>query len=243
METSMRLDRLLSSLALASRNEAKTMVRKGRLSINGHCVQDAGQRIAPNDLLQLDGETVDKTLTHHLLMHKPAGVLTAASDTRQATVMDLLPPKYRSLQCMPVGRLDKDTEGLLLFTTDGTLHHRLLAPKNEVQKVYEATVTGRLSEATIQRFQRGIQFKEFVSLPAVLDILDAGEEYSLARVTVHEGKYHQIKRMFSACGHEVTALKRLAFGPLLLDPALSPGQYRDLTAHELSQLKEAAGLA
>ena len=239
---SLRLDRLLSLLSITTRSQAQMMARKGRILVDGQAARDASARVSLDSVLTLDGEEIDTRLTHHLMMNKPAGVLTAASDRRQKTVMDLLPAKYLSLGCMPVGRLDRDTRGLLLFTTDGTLNHRLLSPRQEVSKVYEATVTGLLTQAAVRRFEEGMDFKEFSSLPAKLEILTAQPMESTARVTVHEGKYHQVKRMFSACGHEVISLNRVSFGPLILDEGLAPGQYRALTPEELIALQEAAGI-
>ena len=238
----LRLDRLLSLLSIATRSQAQMMARKGRILVDGQAARDASARVSLDSVLTLDGEEIDTRLTHHLMMNKPAGVLTAASDRRQKTVMDLLPAKYLSLGCMPVGRLDRDTRGLLLFTTDGTLNHRLLSPRQEVSKMYEATVTGLLTQAAVRRFKEGMDFKEFSSLPAKLEILTAQPMESTARVTVHEGKYHQVKRMFSACGHEVISLNRVSFGPLILDEGLAPGQYRALTPEELIALQEAAGI-
>ena len=150
--------------------------------------------------------------------------------------MGLLSPLYQSCGCMPVGRLDKDTEGLLLFTTDGKAAHRLLSPKNKVQKIYQAKVTGKLDSIAVQRFKEGISLSDFQSMPAELSIQEAGEDESLALVTLHEGKYHQVKRMFGACGHEVLHLRRLQFGSLKLDADLSPGQYRQLSDSEWSSL-------
>lgn len=242
MPETLRLDRLLSLLSIATRSQAQAIARKGRIQVDGHSVLNAATLVNLGSQITLDGAVIDTQLTYHLMMDKPMGILTAASDRRQKTVMDLLPPKFLSLNCMPVGRLDKDTRGLLLFTTDGTLAHRLLSPKREVDKVYEAVVTGRLTDHAVRRFEEGIQLKDFTALPAKLCILSADEDQSTALVTVCEGKYHQVKRMFSACGHEVTALKRLSFGPLSLDESLNPGEYRQLTDEELSALKEAAGI-
>ena len=142
---------------------------------------------------------------------------------------------------MPVGRLDKDTEGLLLFTTDGQAAHRLLAPQKQVHKRYLARVTGKLTQSAVKRFEEGIELEDFRALPAQLIILEAQVESSLAEAIVCEGKFHQVKRMFTACGHEVTALKRLQFGPLKLDESLAPGEYRELSPGEWQQLLEAAG--
>ena len=186
----------------------------------------------------MDGVPLDTRTVRHLMLNKPAGVLTATEDGKQATVMELLPALYRACGCMPVGRLDKDTTGLLLLTTDGTLAHRLIAPERHVDKVYEAEVEGALEEADIAAFAQGIPLKDFTALPARLEILGPGR----GRVTVREGKYHQVKRMFGARGKPVLRLHRTAFGPLALDAGLAPGEYRELTEKEIAALYQAAGM-
>lgn len=234
----MRLDRLLASLAVGSRQEVKALIKQGRVSYNGAALTDPAEQVEEGLALLVDGEPLDTRLTRHLMMHKPVGILTAARDARQQTVMDLLPPVYHSLRCMPVGRLDKDTSGLLLFTTDGETAHRLLSPRLMVDKVYEAQVSGRLDEQDILRFAEGIQLSDFRALPAALEIVTAGDGESLARATVQEGKYHQVRRMFGALGHEVLKLKRLRFGALALDEDLAPGDWRELSEPEWDRLKE-----
>ena len=236
-----RLDKLLSSLGLGSRAQVKQMIRAGRVSVNGITALSGDSKVSQEDIIEADGQALDTRVDRHLMMNKPAGVLTAARDVRQQTVMDLLAPVYRGLECMPVGRLDKDTEGLLLFTTDGQAAHRLLSPQKQVQKRYLARVTGRLDQSAVKRFEEGIELEGFRALPAQLIILEAEDDSSLAEAIVCEGKFHQVKRMFAACGHEVTALTRLQFGPLMLDKSLAPGEYRELNADEWRQLLEAAG--
>ena len=236
-----RLDKLLSSLGLGSRAQVKQMIRAGRVSAGGITAHSGDAKVSQEEIIAVDGEALDTRTQRHLMMNKPAGVLTAARDVRQQTVMDLLAPVYRGLECMPVGRLDKDTEGLLLFTTDGQAAHRLLSPQKQVQKRYLARVTGRLDQSAVKRFEEGIELEDFRALPATLNILEAEDDSSLAEAIVCEGKFHQVKRMFSACGHEVTELKRLQFGPLKLDKSLAPGEYRELSANEWRQLLEAAG--
>lgn len=236
----MRLDKLLSLLSIATRSEARQMVRSGRVTVSGVTAEDAGQAVPPGAVVAVDGQTIDSRTSLHLMLNKPQGVVTAERDARQGTVMSLLPPKCRSLGCMPVGRLDKDTEGLLLFTTDGAIAHRLLSPKNGIEKTYRAVVTGRLSAIDAERFQAGIALSDFTALPAKLHIETADDVQSVALVTVCEGKFHQVKRMFAALGHEVTALTRLSFGPLRLPDGLAPGAWRELTDEEWAQVKEAA---
>ena len=236
-----RLDKLLSSLGLGSRSQVKQMIRAGRVSAGRITALSGDAKVSQEEIIAVDAEALDTRTQRHLMMNKPAGVLTAARDARQTTVMDLLAPVYRSLECMPVGRLDKDTEGLLLFTTNGQAAHRLLAPQKQVHKHYLARVTGRLTQSVMKRFEEGIELDDFRALPATLNILEAEDDSSLAEAIVCEGKFHQVKRMFTACGHEVTALKRLQFGPLMLDESLAPGEYRELSADEWQQLLEAAG--
>ena len=189
--------------------------------------------------ITLDGKQLDTRLTRHLLLNKPAGILTANEDGRQRTVMDLLPDAYRAMGCMPVGRLDKDTTGILLLTTDGDLAHRLISPSRHVDKVYEAQVEGELDAEDIRIFAQGIPLKDFTALPAKLEIVSP----TLGRLTVQEGKYHQVKRMFGARGKPVTKLHRLSFGPIPLDENLAPGEYRELTEEEAAALYEAAGIS
>jgi 16S rRNA pseudouridine516 synthase len=237
----MRLDRLLGSLGIASRSGARDMIRQGRVQVDGVIVRDNAANVEEGCDLIVDGVQVDTRLERHVMMNKPVGVLTAARDTRAATVLDLLPPVYRACGCMPVGRLDKDTEGLLLFTTDGQMAHRLLAPSSQVEKEYVAQVTGQLTPQDVQAFAEGIELKDFTALPARLTILSAQAEQSIARVVVTEGKFHQVRRMFAARNHEVTALQRVRFGPLLLDAGLAPGQYRELSTEEVQLLLESVG--
>ena len=234
----MRLDKLLTHLGVASRSGAREVLKAGRVRVNGEAVRDAAFQVAVDDKILLDGKLLDTRLSRHLLLYKIAGVLTAKEDNRQKTVMDLLPPEYTSLGCMPVGRLDKDTTGLLILTTDGELAHRLIAPERHVDKVYIATVDGCLSDADVEKFAKGIPLKDFTCLPAKLEILSP----NLGRVTVREGKYHQIKRMFGAMDKPVTALHRLSFGPIALPDELQPGEYRELTDDEIAALYAAAGL-
>ena len=234
----MRLDKLLTHLGVASRSGVRDILKAGRVRVNGAAVKDAAFQVNENADIALDGQRLDTRLSRHIMLHKPAGVLTAKEDHRQKTVMDLLPPLYTALGCMPVGRLDKDTTGLLILTTDGELAHRLISPERHVDKVYEARVEGTLTEADVQTFAAGIPLKDFTALPAKLEILAPG----LGLVTVREGKFHQVRRMFGAVGKPVLELRRLSFGPLPLDEALAPGEYRELTETEIAALYAAAGM-
>ena len=238
-----RLDKWLGALDQGSRKQTQALIRTGRVQVNGETVRDPGTLADPEQAaLTVDRKPLDGRLARHVMLYKPAGVLTAARDPKQPTVMDLLDPVYGRLGCMPVGRLDKDTTGLLLLTTDGELNHRLLSPGRHVDKLYRATVEGRLTEADRERFAVGLTLEDFTALPAELRILRAAEDTSEAEVVLREGKFHQVKRMFAAVGHEVITLHRCSFGPLQLDPSLYPGSWRELTAEELTLLRQAAGL-
>lgn len=234
----MRLDKLLSNLGVASRAGCRELLKAGRVQVDGQTVRDGAAQVSEKAAVLLDGTALDTRLARHLMLFKPAGVLTAAEDGRQQTVMDLLSGVYRSCGCMPVGRLDKDTTGLLVLTTDGELAHRLIAPGRHVDKVYEAVVDGVLDEGDAAAFAAGIPLKNFTALPAKLEVLAENR----ARVTVQEGKYHQVKRMFGARGKPVLALHRASFGPLQLDETLCPGQFRELTGEETAALYAAAGM-
>ncbi len=234
----MRLDKLLSNLGVASRAGCRELLKAGRVQVDGQTVRDGAAQVSEKAAVLLDGTALDTRLARHLMLFKPQGVLTAAEDGRQQTVMDLLPGVYRSCGCMPVGRLDKDTTGLLVLTTDGELAHRLIAPGRHVDKVYEAVVDGVLDEGDAAAFAAGIPLKDFTALPAKLEVLAENR----ARVTVQEGKYHQVKRMFGARGKPVLALHRASFGPLQLDETLCPGQFRELTGEETAALYAAAGM-
>lgn len=229
----LRLDRYLVTLGIGSRSEVQKLIRRGGVKVNGLPVTDPGKQVDETSAaLTVQGQPVDGRLTRHVMLHKPAGLLTAARDKKQPTVMDLLPDVYAAIGCMPVGRLDKDTTGLLFLTTDGELNHRLLSPGRHVDKTYLAQVDGPLDASHVQAFAEGLHLSDFDAQPALLEIVAP----QTGRVTVHEGKFHQIKRMFSAVGREVTALHRETFGSLTLDPALPEGEWRELTAQEIAAL-------
>ncbi|MDO5436420.1 MAG: pseudouridine synthase [Clostridia bacterium] len=239
----MRLDRWLTTLNVDSRSRVKEIIRNGQVKVDGKTVTDpAFSCETETQHLMLQGRETDGRVMRHVLLNKPAGLLTAARDPKQPTVMDLLPDVYSGIGCMPVGRLDKDTTGVLLLTCDGELNHRLLSPGRHVDKVYRATVEGRLEEKDVRAFAAGLELSDFTALPAVMTILRADDSLSEAEVTVREGKFHQIKRMFSAVGHEVTELHRLSFGPLTLENGPEEGKWRELTEDETDMLYEAAGM-
>ena len=240
----MRLDRWLATLGIGSRAQVQKLVRAGAVKVDGVPARDAGMQCNPDtQQLTVNGAAVDGRLMRHVMLHKPAGLLTAARDKKQPTVMDLLPEVYSAIGCMPVGRLDKDTTGLLLLTTDGEMNHRLLAPGRHVDKTYRATVDGELNTAHIAAMAAGMHIREdgkepaFDAAPAQLVI----ESPHVGLLTIHEGKFHQVKRMFRALGLEVTQLHRLTFGSLALGD-LPEGAWRELTEAEAAQLHADAGL-
>lgn len=229
-----RLDKIISATGKKSRREVREMVRQGRVLVDGKPAPAADMKVDPQAaVILLDGEPLGYEKFTYVMLHKPAGVLTATEDRRQETVLDLLPPELRRRALSPVGRLDKDTEGLLLLTNDGQLAHRLLSPKSHVDKVYYARVDGALEPGDIAAFAVGMTLGDGLEcLPAGLEILSPTE----ALVTLREGKFHQVKRMLAARGKPVLYLKRLSMGRLRLDPALAPGAWRMLTEEERSAL-------
>lgn len=229
-----RLDKIISATGKKSRREVREMVRQGRVLVDGKPAPAADMKVDPQTaVILLDGEPLGYEKFTYVMLHKPAGVLTATEGRRQETVLDLLPPELRRRALSPVGRLDKDTEGLLLLTNDGQLAHRLLSPKSHVDKVYYARVDGALEPGDIAAFAAGMTLGDGLEcLPAGLEILSPTE----ALVTLREGKFHQVKRMLAARGKPVLYLKRLSMGRLRLDPALAPGAWRMLTEEERSAL-------
>ena len=231
-----RLDKRLASTGRWSRKEIKDMVRQGRIQINGMPARRPEEKVGDEDRLVVDGQEVDCAPFVYVMMHKPAGLLSATEDKRQRTVVDLLPPELRRRGLFPVGRLDKDTTGLLLLTDDGALAHELLSPKKHVDKVYLARVEGRIDAADVAALGEGMVLGDGLHcLPAGLEPLKDGSE---CLVTLREGKYHQVKRMLAARGKPVLALKRLSMGTLRLDETLAPGQWRYLEMDEVAKLRE-----
>ena len=230
-----RLDKVIAATGRWSRREVKDLVRQGRVWVDGHCAAAPDEKVDPSRAqIRVDGEEIGWEAHTYVMLHKPAGILSATEDSRQPTVLDLLPQPWRKKGLAPVGRLDKDTEGLLLLTDDGELAHRLLSPKYHVDKVYFARVSGILTPDDVKAFAAGITLEDGLHcLPAGLEILT--EDTCL--VTLREGKFHQVKRMLAHCGKQVTYLKRLSMGPLCLDDSLLPGQYRKLTEQEIRALR------
>ena len=229
-----RLDKLLAGTGRWSRKDVKELCRAGRVMVDGVVEKKPETKIAPTAILSVDGKEVAQEDEVWIMLHKPAGVVSATEDAREATVLSLLPERYQRMGLFPVGRLDKDTEGLLLLTNDGALAHDLLSPRKHVDKVYYAEVDGILEESDIKAFEEGITLGDGTAcMPAGLKIL--GE--SQCEVTLREGKYHQVKRMLASRGKPVTYLKRITFGPLILDEELPKGGWKNLTEQEISLLK------
>ena len=256
----MRLDKFLSDMNRGTRKELKEKIKKGSVTVNGQACSDPGQAVTDTDEIVFDGKIVKYYKYEYYMMNKPWGVITATEDHRQKTVLDILGSDRRK-DLFPVGRLDKDTVGLLLITNDGKLSHRLLSPKKHVDKEYYALIDGKITEKEIAAFKKGVRIEDdFTALPAELELLtyrnkavendflclrkskapksDLQDGVSEIRVTIREGKFHQIKKMFHACGKEVIWLKRIRMGKLVLDSDLKEGEYRRLTEKESALLEQ-----
>ena len=231
-----RIDKLLASTGRWSRKEVRELVRRGQVLAGGVPVARPEEKYDPAvTAFQVQGEPVDCAPYVYVMLHKPTGVLTATEDRRQRTVLELLPDHLRRRGLSPVGRLDKDTTGLLLLTDDGPLAHRLLSPRHHVDKVYLAQVEGRIDQTDVDAMAAGMVLEDGLQcLPAGLEPVGDG---SSCLVTLHEGKYHQVKRMLAARGKPVLALKRISMGPIRLDGGLEPGSWRYLTPQEREALK------
>lgn len=236
----MRLDKALS-LTGVSRSEAKQMIARGRVRVRGEIARDSGMNVEIADVV-LDDAPLCADAEIYIMIHKPAGVITATEDPRLPTVVSLLPENLQKRKIGPVGRLDRDVTGLVILTTDGQLAHRLISPKWKAEKTYRAVCEGRLTDADARAFAEGIALSDFTTKPAQLQILSAGNDQSIADVTLTEGKFHQVKRMFIAVGHPLQSLSRLRIGCVALDPALAAGQWRKLSEAEIHGLKEMSGL-
>lgn len=227
-----RLDKRLSAAGY-SRKEAAAVIRAGRVRVDGAVVTVPETRVAPGAAITVDGAPLQEGLSY-VLLHKPAGVVSATEDPRERTVLDLLPQELRRRGLFPVGRLDKDVTGLLLLTDDGPLAHRLTSPRHHVDKVYEVTVDGAFTAEDVHALAAGLALGDGLRcLPAKLE--RTGQS-NVARLTLREGKFHQVKRMMACLGKPVTALRRLSMGPLTLDEGLAPGEWRALTPEEVTKL-------
>lgn len=234
-----RLDKYLADMSIGTRQEVKKYIRQGRVKINEDIIKKPEYKIREDeDKITFDGAPVAYETFEYYMLNKPAGVISATEDKRDKTVLDLIKEKKRK-DLFPVGRLDKDTEGLLLITNDGALAHRLLSPKKHVDKCYYAKISGGVTEEDVlvfkERINIGTQEEPEWTMPAELKILEKGT-VSRIRLTIREGKFHQVKRMFLAVGKEVVYLKRERMGALVLDEELAPGEYRKLTDSELKSI-------
>jgi 16S rRNA pseudouridine516 synthase len=233
----LRLDKFLANMGCGSRSEVKILIRAGEVTVNDIIIRDEGYHVLETqDVVIYRGERIGYRQFIYLMLNKPAGVISATDDPRDRTVLDLIAPKYHHKGIFPVGRLDKDTEGLLILTNHGELGHKLLAPKKHIPKSYLAYVTGVIAEPDFEAFRNGILLDDgYRTLPAELELLRAGHPNHV-KVIIHEGKFHQIKRMFEALDKKVVYLKRIAMGDLELDPTLALGEYRELADEEIAVL-------
>ncbi|VMO23767.1 ribosomal small subunit pseudouridine synthase A [Streptococcus pneumoniae] len=236
----MRLDKFLVACAVGSRTEVKNLLKAGRVTVNGKKEKSAKLQIDEKiDEIHFDGQVLEYEEFVYYMMNKPKGVISATEDPKHRTVLDLLDDLARSKEVFPVGRLDINTHGLLLLTNDGQLAHVLLSPKRHVDKTYLAQVKGIMTQEDVETFAEGIPLKDFTCKPAILELvsIDTEKNQSQIRVTIAEGKFHQIKRMVGYCGKEVVDLQRLTMGTLVLDENLERGEWRRLTKEELEILR------
>ena len=230
----MRLDKFLTQTGELSRSEAKQKIKKGSITVNGEIVKKPEIKVSAEDIVCIDGKSITYEEYRYIMLHKPAGVVSATEDTQCRTVIDLIKEGKKGL--FPVGRLDKDTEGLLLLTNDGVLAHNLLSPKKHVDKTYFAILDGPVGKKEQELFLNGLDIgDEKVTLPAKLDLTEKENEVF---ITLQEGRFHQVKRMAQAVGRKVTYLKRISMGSLVLDDSLEKGAYRSLTEEEVLRLKD-----
>ncbi|MCQ6274437.1 rRNA pseudouridine synthase [Bacillus sp. V3B] len=235
----MRIDKMLANLGYGSRKEVKQLLKDGGVKVNEKMVKNAKEQVDPEkDTVTLNGEVIEYKEYIYLMMNKPQGVISATEDNHDQTVVDLLEMDDAVYGPFPVGRLDKDTEGLLLLTNDGKLAHRLLSPKKHVPKTYFAVIDGEVTEEDIEAFQQGVVLDDgYITKPGELNIIKSGIRSDI-ELTITEGKFHQVKRMFQAVGKKVVYLQRISMGPLKLDESLELGEYRGLTEEEIFQLLE-----
>lgn len=230
----MRLDKFLSDCGFGTRKEVKSLIKKGVVLINGVSEKDSGKNVSENDEVTVSGEKAVYREFIYIMMNKPQGYISATEDRNYPVVTDILSEEYQRFEPAPVGRLDIDTEGLLILTNDGKLNHELTSPKKDVYKTYFAVLDKEAEESDIKAFADGMEFKEFTSKSAVLEICENKKD---VYISIAEGKFHQVKRMCERVGKTVTYLKRVSMGDLKLDEKLLPGEYRELTEEELKILK------
>lgn len=229
-----RLDKFLSSQTSISRNEIKTSIYKNQVTINGEIIKDTSRKVNPEtDIIMLNGQQILYKKNLYIMLNKPKNTVSATKDNKDKTVIDIIPKNLYRKNLFPVGRLDKDTEGLLIITDDGEFSHRITSPKKEIYKVYEATINRKLTNSDIENFSNGIIFLDGTKcLPAKLEIIS---DYK-ALVTICEGKFHQVKKMFSVINAQICELKRIKIGNLSLDENLQVGQSRELTPQEIKSI-------
>lgn len=239
MAKKLRVDKVLSNLGYGSRAELKVYCKKGLVKINDKIISNPGTQVDTDiDKIEFNNEIVKYREFVYIMMNKPDGYLSATFDKRDPIVLDLIDPSYLTFEPFPVGRLDKDTEGLLVLTNDGQLAHRVLSPKKHVPKTYYAKIEGVVTEEDIKAFEKGVILDDgYETMPSQLKILKS-DELSEIELTIHEGKFHQVKRMFESVGKKVVYLKRLSMGKLKLDESLKLGEYRELTEEEVKLIEE-----
>lgn len=232
-----RLDKALANFGIGTRKEVKNLIREGKVAINGITATEPEAKISFQDQITVGGEFLDRREFYYYMIYKPVGCISATDDPREKTVMEYLPERMQNMDLFPIGRLDKDSEGLLIITNDGQTCHRLTSPKHNIWKLYTVRMDGKLDEKDIASFQKGVVLEDgYRSMPADLEILESGA-VSLARVRLQEGKFRQIRRMLKMLGKEVTYLKREKMGDLELDPSLAPGEWRELREDEIQLLR------
>lgn len=238
MKETQRLDKVLSNFGFGTRSELRRMTKNGLIKVDGIVVKDSSMHVNPeSSSIEVDGELLNYREFIYIMMNKPAGVISATQDNKLRTVLDILPEEFRCFDLFPAGRLDIDTEGLLLLTNDGILAHEVLSPKKHVPKRYYALVDGMVEIDTIEKFKVGVTLDDgYKTMPAELFIIKTGQRSEIELV-LHEGKFHQVKRMFEAVGMKVLFLKRVRMGGLELDETLALGECRELTAEEVKLLK------
>lgn len=239
MSKKQRIDKVLSNLGYGSRSELKKICKNGLVKVNGKVINNPGVQVdVENDEIIFDGEKVTYKEFIYLMLNKPDGYISATFDKRDPIVLDLIDKEDLVFEPFPVGRLDKDTEGLLVLTNDGQLAHRVLSPKKHVPKTYYAKIEGGVTEDDIKAFAKGVTLDDgYETMPAELVILKS-DEISEIELTIHEGKFHQVKRMFESVDKKVIYLKRLSMGKLQLDENLALGEYRELTDEEIKMIEE-----
>lgn len=237
MRETQRVDKILSNFGFGTRREIKQLVKNGEVKVDGEVIKDSGMHVDPKTTkIEISGQILKYRQFIYIMMNKPAGVISATFDNKHETVVDILPEEYKCFEPFPVGRLDIDTEGLLLMTNDGQLAHELLSPKKHVPKRYFACIEGEVLQEDVKKFEEGLILDDgYRILPAELYILSQ-DEFSNVEVVIYEGKFHQVKRMFEAVGKKVKYLKRVAMGNLILDEALALGECRELTEYELTNI-------